>query len=329
MDHIINPVLLYLACALGGVGVAIALPRKTPVPTLLGALLAAAGGGLAILALTLKAGEHLPNVYFYIFSLVALGGAVRVITHPKPVYSALYFILTLIATAGLFLILSAEFMAFALIIVYAGAILITYLFVIMLATQQPAEDQTEVAADCDVDSREPVLATFAGFIVLAALSTLGFSGISKIDGIRNLAGVSPTSQSNGLVATMPRKVQQAFLDAGLLTEGRTIAQNVDGTLRIDAQARTATLVGGPKGEEVVRWPADLQATNVESVGFNLLRDHPGSIEIAGVLLLMAMLGAVVLARKQVQIDEDIKTRNAMAKVIDLPASEPPAQGANA
>jgi Tfp pilus assembly protein PilV len=46
------------------------------------------------------------------------------------------------------------------------------------------------------------------------------------------------------------------------------------------------------------------------VGFNLLRDHPGSIEIAGVILLMAMLGAVVLSRKQVQLDEDAKERHA-------------------
>ena len=62
---------------------------------------------------------------------LGVGSAIRVITHPHPVYAALYFILTIIAMAGLILLLSAEFMAFAVIIVYAGAILVTYLFVIM------------------------------------------------------------------------------------------------------------------------------------------------------------------------------------------------------
>jgi type II secretory pathway pseudopilin PulG len=50
----------------------------------------------------------------------------------------------------------------------------------------------------------------------------------------------------------------------------------------------------------------LNVTNGDRLGFNLLRDHPGTIEIAGVILLMAMLGAVVLSRKQVQIDEEAK-----------------------
>ena len=47
------------------------------------------------------------------------------------------------------------------------------------------------------------------------------------------------------------------------------------------------------------------------MGFNFLSEHPGTIEIAGVLLLMAMLGAVVLSRKQVQLDEDAKQKQAM------------------
>ena len=73
------------------------------------------------------------GVYFWIFSAIALVGAVRVVTHPRPVYSALYFVLTVFATAGLFVLLWAEFMAAALVLIYAGAILVTYVFVIMLA----------------------------------------------------------------------------------------------------------------------------------------------------------------------------------------------------
>ena len=64
-------------------------------------------------------------------------GAIRVVTHPKPVYSALYFVLTVFASAGLFVLLWAEFMAAALVLIYAGAILVTYVFVIMLAAEAP------------------------------------------------------------------------------------------------------------------------------------------------------------------------------------------------
>ena len=64
---------------------------------------------------------------------------------------------------------------------------------------------------------------------------------------------------------------------------------------------------GVKGSErAVVLPETISPRNVESVGFNLLAEHPGSIEIAGVILLMAMLGAVVLSRKQVELDEELK-----------------------
>src|SRR5688500_7524070 len=74
-----------------------------------------------------------PGIYFWIFSAIALFAALRVITHPRPVYAALYFVLTVFATAGLFILMWAEFMAAALVLIYAGAILVTYVFVIMLA----------------------------------------------------------------------------------------------------------------------------------------------------------------------------------------------------
>jgi NADH-quinone oxidoreductase subunit J len=159
---ILNPVILYGLLALGGVGVFLALPRKGVSPQPIGALIGAVAAGLLILVLSFKAGEHWPNIYFYIFSALALGGALRVITHPRPVYAALFFILTVLATCGLFVILAAEFLAFALVIVYAGAILITYLFVIMLATQAPSEQKVDVLEEYDAYSREPLAATCRG-----------------------------------------------------------------------------------------------------------------------------------------------------------------------
>lgn len=301
-----NPIILYSLCALGAVGVGIALPRRGPNPQIFGAVIGALAGGLAILAMSVSAIRHggeLPNIYFYVFSVLALGAALRVITHPKPVYAALYFILSILATAGLFLILSAEFMAFALIIVYAGAILITYLFVIMLATQAPDEAGLEVLSEYDTTAREPIAATIAGFVLLGVLSTLMFRGTPALD--------QPKPVDSGyLMAQMPLKVERALRQAHPELGDIAIAHNEADQYQIDIPRREAT-VTLPNGKtQVLSFPADLDVNNVEQVGFNLLAEHPGAIEIAGVILLMAMLGAVVLSRKQVQLDEDAKARAA-------------------
>ncbi len=153
-------------------GVILALPRRGTSPQVLGGLITAVGIGGIFLAVSLKAIDHLPNPNFYIFSFIALGAALRVISHPRPVYAALYFILAILASSGLYVLLAAEFLAFALVIVYAGAILITYLFVIMLATESPTAEAPEALADYDKYSREPVFATLAGFVLVAALTTI-------------------------------------------------------------------------------------------------------------------------------------------------------------
>src|SRR5690606_206086 len=101
-----------------------------------------AAAGLILLALLLRA-EAGMGVFFWIFAGVAVLAALRVITHTRPVYSALYFVLSVLSTAGLFVLLWAEFLGVALVIVYAGAILVIYVFVIMLATQAHASEEAE------------------------------------------------------------------------------------------------------------------------------------------------------------------------------------------
>ncbi len=302
-----SPLLVYALVALGGIGVALALPRKAKGPQIVGALIAALAGGVMVVLLSLAASRvhQLPNVYFYIFSVIAIGAALRVITHSKPVYAALYFILTILATGGLFLILSAEFMAFALIIVYAGAILITYLFVIMLATQAP-EENVEYLADYDVKARDPEVAAFVGFVLLGVLTALAFRGIPSLP--------APSGHnSDALMAEMPRKVERVLREHDLLKAGEHVAVAGDHGALADMDAERIwvnTTDGGRRAIMRPDWPGDLDVKNVEALGFNLLRDHPGAIEIAGVILLMAMLGAVVLSRRQVEIDEAAKVQQA-------------------
>ena len=76
-------------------------------------------------------------VLFACFSLVTLGSAVMVVYHPHPVKSALFLIVTFFSMGGLYLLLNAEFIALMQILVYAGAVMVLFLFVIMLLNLKP------------------------------------------------------------------------------------------------------------------------------------------------------------------------------------------------
>ncbi len=301
-----NPYLMFVAIAVGAVGVSLALPRRGLSPQLLGALVAGLGLGLGMVALGVKSGGDLPPIYFYVFALIGLGASLRVITHPRPVYAALYFILTILSSAGLFLLLSAEFLTFALVIIYAGAILITYLFVIMLATEAPTSEAIDSLKNYDRTARAPVGSVVVGFVLLGALTGLWGKGLPSIP-------PSNAADPVAMLEVMPRKVERALIERSGLPGNIEVVGVAGGS----AQVIFPTGWGGnqqhpmlrpiPAGESMeFPIPEGLEAENVEMVGHALVGEHPLGLELAGVILLMAMLGAVVLARKQIQIDESLK-----------------------
>lgn len=73
------------------------------------------------------------QVVFWLLCVVTLGSAVAMISAKSPVYSALWFAMSLVGSAGLLLMQGAQFLGAATIAVYAGAIVVTFLFVVMLA----------------------------------------------------------------------------------------------------------------------------------------------------------------------------------------------------
>jgi NADH-quinone oxidoreductase subunit J len=77
----------------------------------------------------------LPDILFYVFAFLTLACGVLVVANPfsrNPVTSAMFLVLTIISMAGLFVLLHAFFLAAVQIIVYAGAVIVLFLFVIML-----------------------------------------------------------------------------------------------------------------------------------------------------------------------------------------------------
>jgi NADH-quinone oxidoreductase subunit J len=69
---------------------------------------------------------------FYLFSVVLIFSAFRVITARSPVYAALFLVLTFFQAAGVWLLLRAEFLAISLVLVYVGAVMVLFLFVVMM-----------------------------------------------------------------------------------------------------------------------------------------------------------------------------------------------------
>jgi NADH-quinone oxidoreductase subunit J len=71
-------------------------------------------------------------IIFFLLALAAVGGAISLIVQRHPIHSALSLIVVMVALAGLYLLQGAEFIAAVQIIVYAGAIMVLFVFVIML-----------------------------------------------------------------------------------------------------------------------------------------------------------------------------------------------------
>lgn len=126
-------------------------------------------GLLGVAALVMFAVYNLPvgtdrlrDVLFYVFASGAIISGALMITDRKPVYGALWFAVTTLSVCGLFLLNSAPFLAAATVVVYAGAIIVTFLFVIMLAQQAGATNY-------DRHAYQPAAASAAAFLLLGCL----------------------------------------------------------------------------------------------------------------------------------------------------------------
>ncbi|MEM7228296.1 MAG: NADH-quinone oxidoreductase subunit J [Planctomycetota bacterium] len=304
-----DPSIPYTACVLGAASLYLLVrPGRPTVKVLAGLVGLTVFVWLATAAAGQLAGRGTwPEPFFLIFSVIAISAAVRMVTHTKPVYSALYFILVVLASAGMFLMLEAEFMAFALIIVYAGAILITYMFVLMLA-QQAAEPGSEAEqAEYDRLPREPAAAVVVGFIMLALFTNMIFGpedSVSQTLEPRYTEAEAATLAWNEL--DQMSILRDEMVDRYM--EGRSPLKAEDNTsivrVRDDGTAFvTVSPEGGAGATEDIDLPSSAKPVNVQRVGWALIAQFPVSLEVAGIILLMAMFGAVVLARRQIELGE--------------------------
>jgi NADH-quinone oxidoreductase subunit J len=258
----VSPTAILLLCVLAGIATVFVLPghREPTVRKLAGVGLALLGLILlAVLPSSIAAGASRASAfYFWIFAAIAVGSALRVVTHSRPVYSALYFVLTVFASAGLFVLMEAEFMAAALILIYAGAILVTYVFVIMLASQATGEgDTARQMAWYDANSREPAAAAAIGFVLMGVLLYVIYD---------RAQGLIPAY--GALESPMPIPVTGA----------------------------------------------------TERLGMYLFTKQSIQLEMAGIVLLVSMVGAIVITRRQVLTEVPLHPKKVKHEVVEGPAT---------
>jgi NADH:ubiquinone oxidoreductase subunit 6 (subunit J) len=253
---------------LGLLAVYLLLPRARPYPPLWGA----AAGALALLlagALVVRAGAVTPEaLLFYAFSAVAVVAGTLLVTQSNPARAALAFALVVLSTCGLFLLQAAPFLAAATTIIYAGAIIVIFLFVLMLAQQ-------EGLSDADQRSREPLLAAVAGFVLLGAVLYV----------LRLTYGTPP--ELDGLLRQTERAVNQIAplrqrADADELTgdDLRALARDAGAALRevVQVYSNFNNAETGPAARLGNAWPQYRPLFDAVSNAEASLRRQAGDLE---------------------------------------------------
>jgi NADH-quinone oxidoreductase subunit J len=240
------------------------------------------GGVLGLIALGLFASDW-PGLFpwtdqgvFWLLSAVTIFAAVATISSQSPVYCAIWFALSLLGTAGLFFFNGAEFLGVATVVVYAGAIVVTFLFVIMLASPEGHASYDRLSWGWFARTAS----VFAAAAIVGILTTL-------------LGGLKEQ-------ATVQQREQAAVAAVAAKSAAHTAEPK-----RLSAKP--------PKPLEVFG-----SNDHMASLGSVLFSQHLVSVEVAGTLLLAALVGAISIAihgkrRLQTQVEEALRHEAAAAE----------------
>lgn len=206
------------------------------------------------------------TVGFYVLAIVAIFASLRVIMHINPVHALLSMIVSLLSVAGIFFSLGAPFAGALEIIVYAGAILVLFVFVVMmlnLGVQNGLQERNWL--DAKAWAVPMGLAAIIGLVLLAIID------------MNHGAGSQMTAQ--------------AMNAANAVTNANTIGANP--TITPDMSVAT---IGGT-------------TVGAKEVGIKLFTEYLLLVEVAGFLLLGALVAAYHLAKRA--IDDEVESHNSL------------------
>jgi NADH-quinone oxidoreductase subunit J len=201
--------------------------------------------------------SNMPLLVFLVIGTLAVASSILVVAMRNPVHSALFLLLTFLCVAVLFVIKSAEFVAAVQVLVYAGGIMVLFLFVVMLINHRTLPDEP-------VLSKYWVPGLLVGLGVLALFFTLVRTGAYH-DPVAN-----PEQKLN--------MVKETYL-----TEHPT------------------------DPNKLVRRTVERQNHNAEAVAMALYTDYLVPFEVVSLFLLVAMIGAIVIGKRELGAEEEETT----------------------
>jgi NADH-quinone oxidoreductase subunit J len=200
---------------------------------------------------------NMPMLVFLVIGTLAVASAILVVAMRNPVHSALFLLLTFLCVAVLFVIKAAEFVAAVQVLVYAGGVMVLFLFVVMLINYRHLPEER-------------------------VMSPVWLGGI--------LVGVS------------------LFVLFATLVRTGAYHDEVAGAAKTLTTVRQHELVQHPTDpNKLVRRTRERENRNAEAVGMALYSDYLVPFEVASLFLLVAMIGAIVIGKRELSAEEEEAT----------------------
>lgn len=212
--------------------------------------------------------SNLPFLVFLVIGTVAVASSVLVVAMRSPVHSALFLLLTFVCVAVLFMMKEAEFVAAVQVLVYAGGIMVLFLFVIMLINLRQLPEEKVV-------------------------SPMWLGGIGM--------GI-------GIFILLATVVRPGVYHDPVGRDNRLRTSYTHDTRTVHKPDGSVLMVRNKKGKLVPareRFRQGTEVGNAEAVGMALYSDYLVPFEVASLFLLVAMIGAIVIGKRELNAaDED-------------------------
>jgi NADH-quinone oxidoreductase subunit J len=201
--------------------------------------------------------SQMPLLVFMVIGTIAVASSILVVAMRNPVHSALFLLLTFLCVAVLFVIKAAEFVAAVQVLVYAGGIMVLFLFVVMLINYRHLPEER-------------------------ILSKVWLGGIG--------VGIA------------------LFVLFLTLVRNGAYADQVPNAARTLSTVRETYLTQHPSDpNKLVRRTRDRENRNAEAVAMALYTDYLVPFEVASLFLLVAMIGAIVIGKRELSAEEEEAT----------------------
>lgn len=211
--------------------------------------------------------SSLPLLVFLVVGTIAVAASILVVAMRNPVHSALFLLLTFLCVAVLFVVKSAEFVAAVQVLVYAGGVMVLFLFVVMLINHRTLPEER-------------------------VLTPFWLGGI--------LVGIGVLS------------LFVAIVRGGAYADPRPNPEKALNTVR-----ETYITEHPTDPDKMVRRTRERPNRNAEAVGMALYTDYLVPFEVASLFLLVAMVGAIVIGKRELSAEEEETTPQYMLDRVEV------------